>query len=82
MSPIKIALLVGYIIIAGIGVVYSGTAAATWAWSFLALLAVAHLVEMAVFYSRCRQAGGSMAGHMLNVFLFGVFHMRELKEIP
>ena len=46
----------------------------------LVILAVAHTVEMLVFFKACREAGGSIAGHMLNVFLFGVVHMQGLKK--
>ena len=78
MSGIKIGILIGYAVLIAIAALAPGTTAASVSLGILALLAVAHLVEMGVFYQRCKRAGGSMAGHMLNVFLFGVFHVREL----
>ncbi len=79
MSGTKIGILVGYAVLIALVVLGSGIAA-NIALSLLVLLAVAHVVEMAVFYGRCKAAGGSMAGHMFQVFLFGVFHVRELKS--
>ena len=76
----KIAMLVGYAVIAVLGAVYTGSAIGTWAFGLLAILAVAHVIEVAVFYKRCQQAGGSMAYHVISVFLFGVVHIRELKQ--
>ena len=43
------------------------------------LPAVAHLVEVMVFLPLARRAGGSLVGHMLQVFLFGIFHKREME---
>ena len=79
MSGTKIGILIGYVVLIALAIAGSGTAASVALW-LLVLLAVAHVVEMAVFYGRCKAAGGSMAGHMLQVFLFGVFHVRELKS--
>ena len=79
MSGTKIGILIGYVVLIALAVAGSGTAASVALW-LLVLLAVAHVVEMAVFYGRCKAAGGSMVGHMLQVFLFGVFHVKELKS--
>ena len=80
MSATKMAILVGYVVLGAMGVIYAGSAVGDWSLRILLLLAVAHVVEMAVFYKRCQQAGGSMALHLFNVFLFGVFHVRELEQ--
>lgn len=80
MSPLKLGMLAFYVVLGVLGVIYTGTALGDWSLGILAVLAVAHLIEMAVFYKRCQQAGGSLATHMLNVFLFGVVHMRELDK--
>ena len=79
MSPAKLAILAAYAVLIAVAILMVGSTAATFATGLLLLLAVAHLVEMAVFYQRCQAAGGSMAGHMLQVFLFGVFHVKEIK---
>ena len=41
-------------------------------------LLVAHAVECAVFLPRLRAAGGSLAGHLLQTFLFGIAHVQTL----
>lgn len=80
MSSTKIAMLVGYLVLAVLGVTYAGSAVGVWSVRILGVLALAHIIEMAVFYSRCKQAGGSMVAHLANVFLFGVVHIRELQQ--
>lgn len=80
MSSAKLAILASYAALIAIAVFLPGSTAATFALGLLLLLAVAHLVEMMIFYKRCKAAGGSMARHMLHLFLFGVFHVRELKD--
>ncbi|QFU76216.1 hypothetical protein EY643_11400 [Halioglobus maricola] len=80
MSPIKIIMLITYAILAALAITMPGTGLGTGAAWVLLILAVAHLVEVAVFFKRCRAAGGSLPLHLLQVFLFGVAHMRELKE--
>lgn len=57
----------------------AGTAAATVAGWTLLVLAVTHAVEMALYFRLCQQAGGSLAGHLLQVFVFGYFHRIEMK---
>ena len=79
MSSTKLAILAIYAVIVAVAIVMGGSTAGTFATGLLLLLAVAHLVEMMIFYKRCKEAGGSLAGHMLQMFLFGVFHIRELK---
>ena len=79
MSAAKIVLLVVYAGLAILAITQAGTPAATWAIRIIVILAIAHTVEMVVFFQACRRAGGSLAGHLFNVFLFGVFHMKEVK---
>lgn len=79
MSSTKLGILVCYAIMIAVAIVAAGSTAGTIAAGVLLLLVVAHLIEMVIFFKRCKQAGGSMAGHMLQVFLFGVFHIKELE---
>lgn len=44
-----------------------------------AVMVLAHLVECVVFSAELRRAGGSFAGHLAQVFLFGVLHLREVR---
>ena len=80
MSPVKIFILVGYAVMGFLAITQPDSALGIWSLRILVILAVAHVVEMLVFYKACQRAGGSMAGHMFNVFLFGVFHMQGLKK--
>ena len=79
MSAGKIGCLVLYAVLAAVAVTQAGSAAATVAVWSLAAFAVAHLVELALYFKLCRQAGGSLPGHLLQVFLFGYLHMVEMK---
>lgn len=80
MSTAKIVLLVVYAALIAVVVAASGTTAATYAGYFLGLLVLLHVVEVLVFFKKCKQAGGSLPLHVLNVFLFGVLHVKELNE--
>lgn len=78
MSAAKIVMLVIYVVLAALALTVSGPVG-TWSLAILVVLAVAHGVETVVFYRLCERAGGSLGLHLLNVFLFGVLHVRELK---
>lgn len=41
-------------------------------------LALVHGIECVAFLPRLRRAGGSLGGHLLRTFLFGVLHVRSL----
>jgi len=79
MSVGKIVLLVVYAVLAGLAVTQPATAAGIWSLRIIVLLAVVHTVEVAVFFKACQRAGGSLPGHIVSVFLFGVLHMKEIK---
>ena len=79
MSAGKIVLLLVYIVLAGLALTQGGSTTGTWALRALGILAIVHLVETAVFFKLCKAAGGSLPGHLLSVFLFGVLHVKELK---
>jgi hypothetical protein len=79
MSAGKIGCLVLYAVLAAVAVTQAGTMAAEVALWILAAIAVAHLVELGVYFRLCRQAGGSLAGHLLQLFIFGYYHMIEMK---
>ena len=79
MSVAKIVLLVSYVILAALALTQAGSPAGAWSAKILLILAVAHTVEMIVFFKTCQRAGGSLVGHLFNVFVFGVFHVKEIK---
>ena len=80
MSTAKIVLLLVYAILIAVLVFAGGSTAATYAGYFLGLLVLVHVVEVLVFFKQCKQAGGSLPMHLLNVFLFGVLHVKELNK--
>ena len=79
MSVPKIVLLLVYVVLAVLAVTQGGSAVGIWSLRLLILLAVVHAIETAVYFKLCAQAGGSLPVHLLNVFLFGVLHVNELK---
>lgn len=79
MPTSKIVMLALYAVMIVLALVSADSAAGVWSLRILMVLAGVHLIEMIVFYKRCKEAGGSMGNHLLNVFLFGVVHMKELK---
>jgi uncharacterized protein YhhL (DUF1145 family) len=79
MSVPKIVLLLVYVVLAGLALTQGDSAVGVWSLRILILLAVVHAIETAVYFKLCTQAPGSLPGHLLNVFLFGVLHVNELK---
>jgi len=79
MSTAKIVMLVLYAVLAGLAITQGDTAAGIWSLRLLYLLAVLHIIEVAVYFKLCKAAGGSLGGHLLSVLLFGVLHVKELK---
>jgi uncharacterized protein YhhL (DUF1145 family) len=79
MSAGKIGCLVLYAVLVLVAVSQAGTPMGTGAAGILLALAVSHLIEMVLYYRLCQQASGSLAANLLNVFVFGYFHMIEMK---
>jgi uncharacterized protein YhhL (DUF1145 family) len=80
MSKAKIGLLLCYAILALLAVTQYGTQIGIVARWILLVLVVVHTLEVAVFFQLCRKAGGSLAGHLINVFFFGVLHVKDMRE--
>lgn len=79
MSTGKIGALVLYAILAVLAIMQAGTQTGTVVnWIIVALVAV-HALEVVIFYKLCRDSEGSLFGHLMNVFIFGYFHTKELK---
>ena len=79
MSAGKIVLLVIYAILAALAITQGDAAVGVWALRLLVLLVVVHTIEVLVFFKACREAGGSLPVHLLNVLLFGVLHIKDIK---
>ena len=79
MSRGKIAALVCYVFLAILAVTQAGSTVGTFVnWIILALVVI-HALEVVVFFKLCKNAGGSLLGHLFNVFVFGYLHTAELK---
>jgi uncharacterized protein YhhL (DUF1145 family) len=79
MSSGKIGALVVYAVLAIIAVTQAGTTAGTVVNWMIVVLVATHLVEMIFLFGLCRKAPGSLAGNLLQVFVFGYFHTVEMK---
>lgn len=79
MSLPKVILLLLYVVLAGLALTQGSSAIGVWSLRILLLLAVVHAIETAVYFKLCTQAPGSLPVHLLQVFLFGVLHVNELK---
>jgi len=79
MSAAKMVLLIIYAVLAALALTQGGTTIGTWSFWILVVLGVVHLIETIVYFKLCKAAGGSLAGHLLSVFLFGVLHTKELQ---
>lgn len=80
MSAAKIIILVLWAVLLALALTQGGSPVGVWSLRILVVLVVTHLIEIPVFFRACQRAGGSLPGHLLNVFVFGIFHMRELKS--
>ena len=80
MSAGKIVLLIIYAVLVALILTQGGTAVGLWSARILGLLVVVHVIETLVFFKFCKEAGGSLPVYLLNVFLFGVLHIKDVKE--
>ena len=62
MSTAKIVLLVVYAVLAGLALTQGDSAAGVWSLRLLGILALAHIIEVAVYFKLCQAAGGSLGG--------------------
>ena len=79
MSAAKIVTLVIYVVLAGLALTQGDSSVGIWSLRVLGILVVVHAIEAVVFFKLCQSAQGSLPGHLLSVFLFGVFHVKEIK---
>lgn len=79
MSAGKIGCLVLYAVLIVVAFTQAGTTLGAGAGWILLALAVSHVLEMILYFRLCQQASGSLAGNLFSVFVFGYFHMVEMK---
>jgi len=80
MSLTKIVTLVVWVLSIGAFFVPADSTAVSVLRGVAIFLAVAHIIEIAVFWKVLKQAPGSLGGHIFNTFLFGVIHVGPLKK--
>ena len=80
MTGIKIGTCVFYLLLAYLAITRPLTLGANISQGLLVLLVAAHLVECVMYRDLIKQAPGSRAWHLLNVFLFGVIHKIWMKS--
>ncbi len=80
MNAQKWSSLAIYAVLAALALLNPGSGLATGIGWLFAVLVVAHLVEFVAFNGVMRKAGGSMANHFLQTFLFGFMHWRPLQQ--
>lgn len=78
MSTQKIVVAVVWIL-SGLGMWLGSGLLATIATGLFGFLVVAHAIECVVFLKEIREAPGGLANNLVQVFVFGVVHMQELR---
>jgi uncharacterized protein YhhL (DUF1145 family) len=79
MKLVKSGFLILYVILIYVAITVPLTLPANISLGVLVLLAALHLVECFMYKDIIRQAPGSPAWHLLNIFLFGIVHMMNMK---
>ena len=79
MSVGKMVLLAIYAVLAALVIALPGTTAASVAYWIIITLVVVHLLEVIAFFGLARRAGGSLPGHLIQVFFFGILHRPEME---
>ena len=79
MSTAKKGLLGVYAVLAILAITQGDVALGQWSLRILMILAAVHVVEVLLFFKVCRDAGGSMPCHIVNLFFFGILHVQEIK---
>ncbi|MDJ0879004.1 MAG: hypothetical protein QNI86_10360 [Halieaceae bacterium] len=80
MAAIKIFSLLLYSFLGYVAITRPLTLEANLCTGILLALVIAHSIECVVFRKTIVEAPGHPAWHTLNVFLFGIFHMFQMKE--
>ena len=78
MSTQKIVVAVVWIL-SGLGMWLGSGLLVTIATGLFGFLVVAHTIECVVFMKEIREAPGGLANNLVQVFVFGVVHMQELR---
>ncbi|MEM0954225.1 MAG: hypothetical protein AAGI24_08795 [Pseudomonadota bacterium] len=79
-AVVKIIGLIVYGFMAWVAITKPLTLGANFSTGLLVVLALVHLIECWMFRETIAKAPGSRAWHLLNVFLYGVFHMMLIRR--
>jgi uncharacterized protein YhhL (DUF1145 family) len=79
VNPAKVALLVVWSLCVAAFFAPASWSAAGAARTLFWVLAVAHSAEFLFFLGLFRRAPGALGGHFVQTFLFGLFHIREVR---
>ena len=80
MKSIKIGTLVVYVILIYVAISFPLTVFSQFCIGVLVLLAALHAMECYLYRKLAQQASGGVGWNLLNVFLFGVLHMMDMKD--
>ncbi len=81
MNAIKIIALLLYSFLGYVAITRPLSLESNLCIGILLTLAIAHTAECVAFRKVIAEAPGSAAWHVLNTFLFGIFHMFHMKEL-
>ena len=79
MKLVKSGFLILYVILIYVAITVPLALPANISLGVLVLLAALHFVECFMYKDIIRQAPGSPLWHLLNIFLFGIVHMMNMK---
>lgn len=79
MSPLKLAVAASWVF-AIVLMLFFGGSLGTLGKVVFGILVVIHGIECLVFLPKLKRAPGGLAANLLQVFLFGAVHVRELQE--
>ena len=80
VTGIKISTLVLYVILTYVAISFPLTVWSQFSIGLLVLLCALHLLECYQYRGLIQQAPGGVSWNLLNVFLFGLFHMMDMKD--
>ena len=80
MSPLKLGVAASWVFAIVAMFLFAGSAVGTVGKILFWFLVVAHAIECVVFLPKLKRAPGGLGPNLIQVFLFGVIHMKELQE--
>jgi uncharacterized protein YhhL (DUF1145 family) len=75
---VKLAVIALWLVAAASFLLPEGSSLAYWGHRLFFGLVIVHAIECLVFLPRLRAAGGSLANHLWNTFVFGVVHVHTV----